>query len=167
MRKIRKITDVVIGSVLIVMVCATAAATIKTHQAKPDLNKEVGIQAVEAYSINPQIRLTKIGASNFQNEMIAYAYKISGKDFSFIQMIEAESGWVVDAVGINSGGSVDYGLCQINGYFHRQIVTDPKFNDWKWEIDTCYQMYAGGVTFYGASKIDTENILKRFEFISK
>ena len=128
---------------------------------KPDITKEVVIQ-----SINPEVVPVKIGASDFQNEMISYAWDISGKDFDFVKLIEAESGWVVDAVsGYNSNGTRDWGLCQISSYWHPQIVNDPKFNDWKWEIDTCYQLYDGGVTFYGLNHID--RVEDNFKLISK
>ena len=146
--------------VIVVTVLIFIGNFTKPVMAEPDIEKEVVIQ-----SVNPVVVPVKIGASDFQNEMISYAWDISGNDFDFIKLIEAESGWIVDRVSPpNSNGSVDYGLCQINGGYHRQIVTDPKFNDWRWELDTCYQMYAGNVTFYGINNINKDSIINNFEW---
>ena len=93
----------------------------------------------------------KIGASNEQNEMIAYAWKIS-KSKDFIYMIESESGWVVDAVNRNSNGSKDYGLCQFNSQFHKDTIMDKRFNDYKWELDQCQEHFVGGTKFAGWNK---------------
>jgi len=153
--------------ILVLSVSIAGAITQPVAEAQELVEVSEEPQPIVIQSINPEVYPVKIGASEFQNEMIKYAWGISGKDFDFIKLIESESGWVVDAVGVNSGGSRDYGLCQINSYFHSQIVNDPKFNDWRWEIDTCYQMYEGGVTFYGIHRINEQALIDNFKFISK
>jgi len=116
----------------------------------PKEDKTVHIQAVETKEKSPY----KIGASDAQNEMVAYAYQIS-KNMDFIYMIESESGWVLDKVGQHTTYGQDLGLCQINSKYHPEIIKDKRFqnNDWKWELDTCWKMYNGGVTFCGANRM--------------
>lgn len=90
-----------------------------------------------------------------QNEKIAYAYKISGYDIEFIYTLNGENGeWTHDRIHPKTEGSTgtDYGF-GINGYYHPQIIADPKFwNNWEWNIDRTYQLYASNTTFYGYSK---------------
>ena len=112
----------------------------------------IAIQSIKvATGGNP----VKIGASDKQNEMIAYAWEIS-KDKNFIYTIESESGWVLEKVsGYNSNGTRDWGLGQISAYWHPEIVNDPRFqnNDWRWELSTVYKLYKGGTKFWGAERL--------------
>jgi len=158
----------VVGVIFLLMVAAgyigTWASNFKVIQ--PAHAQEI-VEEVTIQSVNVNPIPIKVGASDFQNEMIEYAYEISGKDFDFIKLIEAESGWRIDAVGVNTNGTKDYGLGQISGYWHPQIVNDPKFNNWKWEIDTVYQLYAGGTKFYGISRINDQELIDNFKWITK
>lgn len=95
---------------------------------------------------------TKIGASKAQNDLIAYAWK-KWADPTFLYLLEAESGVRMEAKHINSDGSLDEGLCQVNHKYHPEVVSNPNFKDPIWQINQCYRMYSGGVTFYGLRHI--------------
>lgn len=87
-----------------------------------------------------------------QNEKIRYAWEISGYDIEFIYVLNGENGtWEHIRIHDNSANTVgtDVGF-GINSYFHPEIVNDERFwNDWKWQIDRTYQLWSGGVRFYG------------------
>ena len=127
---------------------------VEAVQTAPEAPKTAPIQ-IQAVETPKTVVPTKIGASNEQNEMIAYAWEIS-KDKNFIYTIESESGWVLDKVsGYNSNGTRDWGLGQISAYWHPEIVNDPRFqnNDWRWELSTVYKLYKGGTKFWGAERL--------------
>lgn len=88
----------------------------------------------------------KKGASKRTQERVDYAWSIS-HDKDFIYTIEAEnSKWDTNTVGITK----DRGICQVSPYYHPEIVNNPKFSDWKWQIDQCWKLYSGGTRFYGS-----------------
>ena len=74
-------------------------------------------------------------------------------------MLNGENGrWDYQRVHNPSANAVgtDMGFCGVNSYWHPEIVNDERFmTDWQWQMDTCYQLWAGGTTFYGYS---TKNI---------
>lgn len=90
----------------------------------------------------------KKGASKEMQEMVDYAWKLS-KDLDFILTIEAESGFNPKAVNKNRDGSIDSGIAQINHYWHKHIVRDPKYQDWKFQLEQGWKLYKGGTRFYG------------------
>jgi len=121
--------------------------------------QEVTIQATE---VIPR----KIGGIKKQNEIIAYEWEISGHDKEFIYLLLGEDGTVnPNRVHPKAEGStgIDYGVCGTNGYYHPEIIADPRFKDWKWQVDRCYQMYSGGVTFHG----DKEKGKAQVEWVTK
>lgn len=151
-------------SLLTIQVTAEICRQYRDHRQPPIQIQAVGnpIPITEPTSWSGAIP-RKIGASSFQDEMIAYGWNIS-KDRDFIHLIEAESGWVLDRVSyqVGANGHYDYGLCQINSGWHSDIVSDSRFqaNDWKWELDTCLKLYQGGTRFYGLDNLEPakENI---------
>lgn len=51
---------------------------------------------------------------------------------------------------VGSNGYYDYGLCQINKWYHPEIVNNTKFfTDYKYQIDQCWKLYKWGTRFYG------------------
>ena len=42
-----------------------------------------------------------------------------------------------------------FGFCQIHEHYHPEIVKNPRFKEWKWQIDKCLELYKGGTAFYG------------------
>lgn len=88
---------------------------------------------------------------------VDYAFEISGRDETFVYLLEAENGlWTHDRRSIVRGanGHWDWGLCQVSSYFHPKIVNDPRFkSDWKWQMDQCLKLYQGGTKFYGRANI--------------
>lgn len=90
-----------------------------------------------------------------QQEYIDYAWDIS-KSSDFIYMLKAENGLITPdrrSIAKGKNGHYDYGFCQINKGYHRDVVNDPKFfTDWKWQMDRCWEKFKGGTTFYGFIK---------------
>ena len=94
----------------------------------------------------------KKGAPAWMQERIDYAWS-KGNDLDFILMLEVENAgsWSVDKLSdlVGANGFRDKGICQVNIGWHPKVVNDPQFKDWKWQVDTCWKMYKGGVRFYG------------------
>ena len=99
-------------------------------------------------------RAYKVGASDEVNEKINYAYMVSNnKDFVLTLNAENQS-WdehLHSYKKYERGGQLwsDSGICQISRYYHTHIVTDPKWSDWRWQIDQCLKLYKSGTRFYG------------------
>lgn len=83
--------------------------------------------------------------SAFQNKVMRYAYKYNDKDFLY--MLKAECGTISPNCLGDYGHA--HGFCQIHDQYHPQITNDPRFSDWKWQIDMCWKLYKGGTRFYG------------------
>lgn len=78
------------------------------------------------------------------------AAEISNNDLNFLALLDAENGrWAADRVGVTG----DIGFCQIAPQYHPEIVNDPNFYHPEWQLKKCYDMYKGGVTFYGIKNI--------------
>lgn len=99
-------------------------------------------------SPRPVSTVIKKNATPSMQEMVDYAWSIS-KNVDFILTIEAESRFNPRAVGRNSNGTRDHGIAQINDYWHRDIVKDPRFADWKWQLEKGWELYKSGTKFYG------------------
>jgi hypothetical protein len=66
--------------------------------------------------------------------------------------LDAENGqWTADRKAM--GNEPSYGFCQIHAGYHPEIVNDPNFLDPHWQLQKCYDMYVGGVTFYGINNV--------------
>lgn len=89
------------------------------------------------------------------NEVLSYAYEISG-DRDFIKMLVAENGRVqIDTVGVSG----DIGFCQVAPQFHPEITNDSRFlTDWRWQIEQCYELYKNGTTFYGIKHLENDPV---------
>jgi hypothetical protein len=102
--------------------------------------------------------------SKDQISYINYAYRISdNKDFIFL--LKAENGNIDPYRRHNPSKNVvgvDWGFCGINDYWHAEIVNDPRFFDWQWQIEKCLELYKRGEKFYGLSQI--HKVKHNFEF---
>lgn len=115
----------------------------------------VSIDPPEQIAPAPRPKLAEIkgvpvkkNASAAMQEMVSYAWELS-KDMDFVLTIEAESGFNPAARNVNRNGTVDSGIAQINHYYHPAIVRDPRFKDWKWQLEQAWKLYAGGTKFFG------------------
>lgn len=77
-----------------------------------------------------------------------YAYYIS-KDEDFVKTMYAESKFNPKAVNTNKDTSRDYGIPQINSYWHGEIINNPQYTDPYFQIREGYKLYKAGTTFYG------------------
>jgi len=88
--------------------------------------------------------------SNTDNREIyaEYAYSIS-QDEDFVKTMYAESKFNPLAVNVNRDTSVDYGIGQINSYWHYKIINNPQYSDPYFQIREAWKLYKAGTTFYG------------------
>ncbi len=93
-----------------------------------------------------------------------YAYTISSWDLRFVALLDAENGqrdMYKRSYKIWANGYYDYWLCQMNRWWYKRFVDDKKFReDWKRQIDRCYELYKWWTKFYGKSQIP--KTIKRF-----
>jgi len=133
--------------------------TIETSQ-KPVESPTSHPITVQGVNVATEGNPVKIGASQAQNDLIAYAWE-KYQDKMFIYLIEAESG-VVNKRSQRKGsnGHYDYGYMQINDGYHKAIVgakefkiNDDSVEQGKYQIDIGYKLYKGGTKFYGLDKL--------------
>jgi hypothetical protein len=98
------------------------------------------------------------GHTKEQQAVIDAAWELSNGDIRFIYLLTAENGqYTHDRIHPKVAGSIgtDYGLCGVNDYYHRNLVSNPRFkSDWKWQLKKCYELYRDGTTFYGIIRYD-------------
>lgn len=95
------------------------------------------------------------GHTEEQQKYIDYAWDIS-HDENFIYLLKAENGALSPTTaskGVNKNGYRDVGLCQINMGYHKKIVNDPRFTDYKWQLEQCLRLYRNGTKFYAKKNI--------------
>jgi len=92
-------------------------------------------------------------------EYVRYAFSISNNDLDFVAMLDAEN-WRWDphrqaSVPDNrpwmsqNGREDSRWFCQLHRRRHRYIVDDERFwNDWKRQLDQCYNKYKWWTRFY-------------------
>ena len=116
------------------------------------LNKPEIIKDFPAGSILIDIEIND-GYGDVENRQTyaEYAYSIS-KDEDFVKTMYAESKFRPEAVGINNDTSRDYGIGQINGYWHYEIISNPQYSDPYFQIREAHKLYKAGTTFYGYYK---------------
>jgi len=102
------------------------------------------------YKKNWKVEL--INHSEKQNEIINYAYDISNSK-DFIYTLKAENGTLDPKRKSNvrgANGYWDWGLCQLNYQWHSQFIDSPEFNDWRKQIDYCWEVFKKRPSaFYG------------------
>ena len=112
-----------------------------------------------------EFKIIKKGAPAEMQERIDYAWDVSGHDKRFIFLLEAENGswqedtksrtgyWRWDKASKSRKKFYDYGICQISEFYHKAVVQDERFADWKRQIEVCRAKYKGGTKFYGVARI--------------
>ncbi len=93
-------------------------------------------------------------------------WDISGGDVDFILTMKMENGlltadrehekyyWCANSQTMET----DWGF-GISKCYHRDIVEDPRFNDYKWQLSEAYRLYSEGTKFYGH---DVRNKARQF-----
>ena len=86
-----------------------------------------------------------------QNQYVRIASIISNNDLNFLALLDAESGnWTID----RKSPTNDHGFCQINAWWHPQIVNDPRFfQDAEWQLQRCWELYKNGTKFYAIKNV--------------
>ena len=90
-----------------------------------------------------------------RNVYIQYAYEKGG--FDLVLLMECENStwnqYRQSEVIKNWRREPSFWFCMIDRDFHKSIVDDERFwNDWKRQIDKCYELWKGGTKFYGPSR---------------
>jgi len=103
--------------------------------------------------------------SKEQQEIVCYAWDVSAHDKTFIYLLKAENGEIDSTTKHrlpyrrNGKQYNDYGLCGVSEYYYPEITNDPRFKDWRWQVEQCYRLYKGGTKFYGRNNIP---LVKKF-----
>jgi len=154
MNKLKRYTIVVAGGIFVACISIIWFMSVMSKIVNSLERIEGNAVAVEQYG-NWRSYPVKLGGTPEQNEKIKYAWEISGYDLDFIYTLNGENAkWTHDRVHDNSANTVgtDLGF-GVNSYFHPEIIGDKRFfSDWKWQLDRVYQLYSGGVAFYGYSQ---------------
>jgi hypothetical protein len=135
------------------------------------IEKEKGEKG-EFEEIGERMAITKIGASEEQNQWINYAYNRCGIDC--VKTWEGESGWRLNIVSKpNTNGTKDYSLCQLNSQYHWDFINSEAIKDPYKVLDYCIAVWNDAkkkgrlkTTFYAYNVRNTPGINKRFS-ISK
>lgn len=94
-------------------------------------------------------------AEPYKNERASYAYDISDGDKDFVLLLNSENGsWSHTTKSTQKyfrDGQwwSDEGMCQVSRYYHLSIILDPQWEDWRYQVDKCLELYRGGTTFHG------------------
>ena len=94
------------------------------------------------------------GGDENQQEFVRYAWSIS-QDVNWILTIARESGFSLGAISpLNSDGSRDRGIMQLNSRYHGAFISSPEFGDYKHQLLYGAEVYArsGGKAFNGYFK---------------
>ena len=93
--------------------------------------------------------VTKRGWTPHQSYWIRRALEIANCNKSFVALLNSENGnWNHRTIGVNPNGTRDHGFCQINDYWHPEVVYHAKFYDQEWQLKECYRLWTGGTRFY-------------------
>ena len=94
--------------------------------------------------------LKKFSDDAIAQTYIKYAREIS-KDKDFILTMNAEN-WARELMrqswAVGKNWYRDIWLCQINKWRHKKIVNDPRFTDYKRQIEQCWRLYQWWTRFY-------------------
>lgn len=83
------------------------------------------------------------------NTLQQRAYEISDCDEKFVLTLDCENGeWTTDrlhewSAQVNKH-SLDWGLCGINDFWHGDVVNDPNFHDFEFQLGKCLEFYRTG-----------------------
>lgn len=82
-----------------------------------------------------------------RQEMVRYAYAIGGMDLVILQECE---NWQRTPDRDEYGHR---GLCQFNKIHQAKIIGEPQFEDWKFQLLKCQELYETGTPFYWPDRI--------------
>lgn len=80
-------------------------------------------------------------------QIVQYAYEYTSWDMDFIYMLECE--WAMNPKNVWDNGNA-YWICQMNKKFHN--IPEQYYNDWKFQVEYCYEKYKGWTKFYWPSR---------------
>lgn len=117
---------------------------------------------------NIRVRIAGFPIDSMATKIATFAYKISNWDVDFIALLKGENGmFTMDrrSMIIWANGHYDYGLCQINDWYHQDIVNDPRFKtSYEYQVEQCYKLYKWGTKFYAKPKIPS---LRKYVIVEK
>lgn len=104
----------------------------------------------------PIYRKLKVGED--QQQFVRLAQEVSGNNLQFLYMLESENPLFSpdrqSDVVYKGRREPSFGFCQIHRDYHPEIINNPRFfTDAKWQMETCYRLFKGGVKFYGYQRL--------------
>ena len=141
------------GLVAIIILILTFLGVFSTAQANyPTFNLTPPENAKEWV-----INVLKGDYNEYQYKWTNYAW-YTYRDKEFMYMLASENGLFNHDRQSLVPGEPSYGFCQIHQGYHPEIVNDPRFwNDPAWQLEKCYNMFKGGVKFYGYERLKTDS----------
>lgn len=96
------------------------------------------IGSVKAEYITWKILVKGFPEDSEANLIVNKAYKERGIDL-VLTLIWENGTFRVDrkSMVIGSNGYYDYGLCQLNYWYHKKFIDSPDFNNWEKQLDYC------------------------------
>lgn len=160
--KLKLILEIIIISLFVLCIgVITGQATkedsikfsVKINTTNPPLNWGKKLK-----ELSWRVKLT-YPASVYENEVINYAYKISNSK-NFLYTLRGENSlFTTDRRSsiIGSNGHWDRGICQLNYQWHKDFIDSPEFQDWKKQVDYCWNIFKDRpYRFYAYFKRDTQ-----------
>lgn len=143
----------IVSASILLASCPKAASAEPYQPIFPNgvLERSIRIEGNRAWRINPP-PIHKGSAE--QQRIVNLAWEVSGGDIEFLYMLKTENGlFTVDRQSdfyMNGRREPSFGFCQIDRDYHREIVNDQRFfTDERWQMGQCFNLFKGGVKFYG------------------
>jgi len=140
----------------------------KTSTVKKEMSNAIVIKTNEKSKQTPWVKDGKCYHKwfewGFAQQLIQYACDVSNYDVDFILTLNAEMGswnWQGRSRVIQKDWNVEpsFWMCQVHYKYHKKTIyenlpfnriKESKFlTDWKYQIETCYQLYKWGTKMYG------------------
>ena len=97
--------------------------------------------------------LYQIKGTHDNNNTVRYAAEVSGNNLDFLATIHGENGlWTLDRLSNGRGfdGQRAIGLCQFYPRYNAKIINDPRFTDYKFQVEKCWEKFKANPSTFNA-----------------
>ena len=99
----------------------------------------------------PRKTLYQIKGHHDKNHIVRYASLVSDNNLDFLATLHHENGdWTVDgkSYGVGFDGQRAVGICQFYPLYNQHIINDPRFGDYKFQVDECWKKFQANPSMY-------------------
>ena len=107
-----------------------------------------GFKPEETTSVKNTITHKWYKSGDLAQQVVQYAYEYTSGDMDFIYMLECES--ANNPLAKWDSGKA-YWICQMHSRYHD--IPQQYYDDWKYQVEYCYEKYKWGTKFYGPSRM--------------